>query len=277
MNAPLIPASSPSGPVTYLVLKTGSTERTISFYPSMYQLLIQRGEQEERVDLGYAGSRLLERLLQAPGEVVSREELMSYAWPDRVVGQGSLNQQIYSLRQLFCDEKGREIIQTLPRRGYQFNPHYVAERRAAEPAAPASSVEPEEPTPSVVTDAARPARSHWPAIGLFILTLLVGLGTSAWIRERPENLATRSLERGALTLQLMAKDGRALDSLERDSAGLFERLASLSEGASLLTLDRHGGYYQLFCHRETASVNWLMFHANQLNLLDDKQLKQCLL
>lgn len=122
-----------------LLLKTGSDERTICFYPSLFQLIIESNGVAERVDLGYAGSRLLERLLRDPGEVVPREDLMGFAWPDRVVGQGSLNQQIYSLRQIFCDEKGRDIIQTLPRRGYQFNPNYVIGREydalpAAEPA-----------------------------------------------------------------------------------------------------------------------------------------------
>lgn len=144
MNVPSerLSAQETARTVTRLLLKTGSDDRTICFYPSLFQLLIQRDAEVQRVDLGYAGSRLLERLLREPGEVVPREELMSFAWPDRIVGQGSLNQQIYSLRQIFCDEKGREIIQTLPRRGYQFNPNYVRERDLAqvEQVEPAESV-----------------------------------------------------------------------------------------------------------------------------------------
>src|SRR5690606_14939185 len=84
-----------------------------------------RSGSQQRIELGYAGSRVLERLVQTPGEVVSREELLAHGWTDRVVSQGSLNQQIYVLRQILGDEKGRNIIQTLPRRGYLFNPAFL--------------------------------------------------------------------------------------------------------------------------------------------------------
>src|SRR4051794_5982506 len=70
-------------PDTFLLLGTGQAQRTVCFYPSLFQLVIQRGEAQERVELGYAGSRLLDRLLQTPGEVIAREELMRHAWPDR--------------------------------------------------------------------------------------------------------------------------------------------------------------------------------------------------
>src|SRR5690606_37272300 len=93
----------------------------------------------KKVDLGFSGSRVLERLLLAPGEVVSREELMNYAWEKRVVGQGSLSQQIYTLRQLLYDGRN-QIIQTLPRRGYLFNPqclHHEASTTQAQPPTPA--------------------------------------------------------------------------------------------------------------------------------------------
>lgn len=95
----------------------------LRFQPSHYQLRSEGHEQ--RIELGYAGSRVLERLLATPGAVVGREALLEYGWTDRVVSQGSLNQQIYVLRQILGDEKGREIIQTLPRRGYRFNPEFI--------------------------------------------------------------------------------------------------------------------------------------------------------
>jgi cholera toxin transcriptional activator len=116
-NPPTIPPAESHADC--LILKTGRQDCTINFFPASYQLQI--GEGEQRIDLGYSGSRLLERLLRNPGEVVSREELLQYAWSDRVVGQGSLNQQVYILRHILGDEKERQIIQTLPRRGYLFN------------------------------------------------------------------------------------------------------------------------------------------------------------
>ncbi len=111
--------------LTCLTIKTGNPDCIAHFYPALYQLTLVRNKTEEKVELGFSGSRLLERLARNPGEVVSREDLLSHAWSDRVVGQGSLNQQIYTLRQILGDEKEREIIQTLPRRGYQLNPNCV--------------------------------------------------------------------------------------------------------------------------------------------------------
>ncbi|WP_414058459.1 winged helix-turn-helix domain-containing protein [Pseudomonas sp. HR96] len=109
-----------------LTIKTGYPGGFAQFDSQLYQLELRNPGGLRRVDLGYAGSRVLERLLQQPGEVISRMELLRYAWADRVVSQGSLSQQIYTLRQLLGDEKQRRIIQTLPRRGYLLNPAALA-------------------------------------------------------------------------------------------------------------------------------------------------------
>ena len=113
-------------------LRTGRSACRALFTPQQYQLRLHAEQGEaERIELGFAGSRVLERLLQSPGEVVTRDELLGYAWADRVVSQGSLNQQIYVLRQILGDEKNRRIIQTLPRRGYLFNPEFIEARQTA--------------------------------------------------------------------------------------------------------------------------------------------------
>ncbi|SDT23935.1 DNA-binding winged helix-turn-helix (wHTH) domain-containing protein [Halopseudomonas xinjiangensis] len=318
MNVPSdrVPPQETAQTVTRLLLKTGSDDRTICFYPSLFQLLIQSDAEVQRVDLGYAGSRLLERLLREPGEVVPREELMGFAWPDRIVGQGSLNQQIYSLRQIFCDEKGREIIQTLPRRGYQFNPNYIRERDLAEvvpaavagPAAepteavgPADAVaeadarrleaEPVSAAPSIddpaaagaqdePTAAPRPRKNHsgsrWTAAALFVITLLAGLGASAWMDTTDSELVTREVKHDEVTMQLMATEPAMLDMLERDSTPLLERVSAMSEGPVELTLGWHDDYFQLFCPQGSANANWLMFHRSQLQLIANEQLTQCL-
>src|SRR5690606_15980385 len=99
------PLLEPGAPVDCYILQTGNPDRQAYFYPAMYQLCIREGGAEEKVDLRYSGSRLLERLLQTPGELVYRDELLAHAWTGRVVSQGSLNQQIYTLRQVLGDEK----------------------------------------------------------------------------------------------------------------------------------------------------------------------------
>lgn len=274
---------------TRILLRSSSTDRMLYFYPALFQLTAQCDGNDERIDLGYAGSRLLERLLQEPGEVVPREELMSFAWSDRVVGQGSLNQQIYSLRRLFCDEKGREIIQTLPRRGYLFNPQYVVELQWVEPA-PAPEIPAVAATPAInaspaatlPTAAAQPTstpavpRSRWPAIALFVGTLLIGLGANAWITDKQPALLTRSIHQDDRVVYLLAADAEELDSLQRDSDALLQRILALSSGPLELTLDRHDGYYRLFCQRGAEPSKWLMLHRSQLDLLSTAQLMGCL-
>lgn len=108
------------------ILKTGRADCRAGFFPSRYQLALMQDNQENIIDLGFSGSRVLERLLREPGQLISREELLECGWPGRVVGQGSLNQQIHALRQLLGDDQQRGIIQTVPRRGYMFNPAYYA-------------------------------------------------------------------------------------------------------------------------------------------------------
>ena len=67
----------------------------------------------ENLDLFDQLTQRVERLLQQPGEVIERDTLVAYAWADRVVGPGSLNQQVYTLRKILGDEKNLQIIQTV--------------------------------------------------------------------------------------------------------------------------------------------------------------------
>lgn len=56
------------------------------------------------------------------GHVLSKNELLSKVWPDTVVEEGNLTQQIYVLRKaLGRSSKGIFYIETVPKRGYRFN------------------------------------------------------------------------------------------------------------------------------------------------------------
>ena len=62
-------------------------------------------------------------LAESAGQVVAREELISRIWPDVVVGDEVLSRCIYELRrhlvQAAGDDKLRDAIETLPKRGYR--------------------------------------------------------------------------------------------------------------------------------------------------------------
>jgi cholera toxin transcriptional activator len=75
----------------------------------------------DHLTLGRTESRLLFFLLSASGDTRSRTEIIEYVWDDRVVGPGSLNQAIFSLRSILEDNTDHEILITVPRRGYRFN------------------------------------------------------------------------------------------------------------------------------------------------------------
>ncbi len=67
--------------------------------------------------------RILEALLEKPGELVSREQLRDRLWPsDTFVDfEGSLNAAVAKLRQSLGDAAERPVyIETVPRKGYRF-------------------------------------------------------------------------------------------------------------------------------------------------------------
>jgi predicted ATPase/DNA-binding winged helix-turn-helix (wHTH) protein len=87
---------------------------------------------EETVDVGSRAFDVLIALAEAAGEVVGQRELMVRAWPNVVVGEGSLRVTIANLRKALGDGRnGVRYIANVTGRGYCF----VApvDRRAARP------------------------------------------------------------------------------------------------------------------------------------------------
>jgi DNA-binding winged helix-turn-helix (wHTH) protein len=70
------------------------------------------------VKLGGRAFDVLMALLEARGGVVSKDALMERVWPDRIVEENNLQWQISALRAAFGAD--RDLIRTVPGRGYQF-------------------------------------------------------------------------------------------------------------------------------------------------------------
>ena len=70
------------------------------------------------VKLGGRAFDILMALIDARGEVVSKDALMARVWPDRVIEEKNLHTQISALRTALGTE--RELIHTVAGRGYQF-------------------------------------------------------------------------------------------------------------------------------------------------------------
>lgn len=262
------------------LLKSGRDGCLVRFDRSLYQLSLTQGDDVERIDLGFSGSRVLERLLRTPGEVVSREELLRHAWQDRVVGQGSLNQQIYTLRQVLCDSAG-QIIQTLPRRGYLFNPNYLVNAQEAQTVIPSSSIERDlvvhtQPDAAVTTQT---RRSPWlmPSVLGTTLALLLAIATLAHrFIHAPTGSLTHTQSIGHLEVLYVEKSQQMLERAIQETRMLVSSVARLSSHPSRLIVNMSPGFYELRCLRNDGRINWLKIHRSQVNAISNETLQGCL-
>jgi TolB-like protein len=74
----------------------------------------------EPIALGRRAAALLRALVERPGVLVSKDELIAAAWPGLAVEDSNLTVQIAALRRVLEDAGGEHRIVTLPRRGYRF-------------------------------------------------------------------------------------------------------------------------------------------------------------
>ena len=275
MTTSIAPQSSPNYEgVPALVIRTGWADCHAHFHPAHYQLVVHRNGNEEKVDLGFSGSRLLERLLRLPGEVVSREELLAYAWSDRVVGQGSLNQQVYTLRQLLGDEKRREIIQTLPRRGYMFNPKCLSLVQPAADEAVTATQPTLAPRPPL-----SPAQRRLYGVLLCLGTLIcVGVLVLSSIHYALFQVPVARHERqlGKLHFTYSSPSDQGLAQLMEETSDFSTRLAELSVQPTSIRIAKTAELYEMLCTRPDGSNRWLVIDETQLDKIDTPLLRGCL-
>jgi TolB-like protein/DNA-binding winged helix-turn-helix (wHTH) protein len=152
--------------------------------------------------------RLLLRLAEQPGAVVSNEDLLDYAWPATKVSPDSLYQAVASLRRLFEDDsKHPRYIETVPRQGYRL----VASVKA---------VVPGDVAPPVDT-----APSSW-RLRLGMVLLLVALAAAgAWAVLRPAGMATHAVA----VLPFLDLSSEAMDK-EVFADGITEELINRLSG-----------------------------------------------
>src|ERR1700683_5520312 len=86
---------------------------------------------EEIVTLNRRAFDVLLYLVQNPGKVVRRDELLKNVWSDTFVDENSLAQSISVLRRALEEKPGdNSYIATLPGRGYQFvTPVQIVDQR----------------------------------------------------------------------------------------------------------------------------------------------------
>lgn len=98
------------------------TSRSFSFGPFTLfpgrQLLLH---DDAAVRVGGRAMDILTMLVERPGDVVSKRELMARAWPGLMVDEGNLKVNVAALRKILSDGPGAETyIATVTGRGYRF-------------------------------------------------------------------------------------------------------------------------------------------------------------
>src|SRR5215469_4957864 len=85
-----------------------------SILPHRRQLLAEG----RPIRLGGRAFDLLLAVIEAPGAVIGKDELLSRIWPGRIVEENRLQSEIWALRKALGAD--RDLIQTVSGRGYQF-------------------------------------------------------------------------------------------------------------------------------------------------------------
>jgi len=141
--------------------------------------------------------RLLQTLLERPGEVVTREELRSRIWPNESFGDfdQAVNVAIAKLRAALGDSADNpRYIETLPRRGYRFLADVAVVNRPAnkvELAPEAGSSGKEEGVPLEVAMRVAPSKrlswQAWKTVALagVPLLLLLMIAIFLWKKSQP--------------------------------------------------------------------------------------------
>lgn len=139
--------------------------------------ILSRGEEE--VPLPPRAVAVLSRLVETPGEVVSKQTLLESVWNGAYVSETSLSEAIGLLRQALGDDPQEPAyIQTVHRRGYRFVAAVSEEAPFVEPPQP----EPPPPPPPAPPSVDR--RLAYASGAVILAALVVASGT--WIAAREE-------------------------------------------------------------------------------------------
>lgn len=141
------------------------------------QLLLCVGTQP--LALGPKVVETLLGLLERPGELVTKNELLDRVWPDGFVEEANLAQNIYVIRKTLRAHWPGDVIETLPRRGYRF-------------VAPLESEAPAPVAAAVTTAAARKHRFAPLAAAACVFAVLAGIATFDIARSQVRHEAALS-------------------------------------------------------------------------------------
>jgi len=199
-----------------------------------------------RVRLQTHPQQVLEALLERPGELVTREQLIARLWPKGVVDfDTALNSTVRRLRTALGDDADTpRYIETLPRRGYRFI------GAVDRPAAPMVAG-PAEPSEAPAHPQARRPRRRRVVLAVAATLVAAAVGFYAWQRSASVDPQAQHAEARSHALAIEAYK-RARFLLDRRDAQDLERARQYFEEAI-----RHDpGYARAWAG--LASAHWLL-------------------
>ena len=198
--------------------------------------------EHQRVPLPPKTFDLLLLLVRSPGHVFSKQELMTALWPDTFVEDANLSFQISTLRKALGH--GAVWIETVPKHGYRFAAHVVANPFAAQ-GPPASSTE---ITPAPAVRAPARGRKVWRlTAGSIVCLMILAGGYLLRVELRPTQpneqwnpIATPlTAYPGSETGPTLSPDGNQVafswNGPREDNADVYMKLVGLGEPVRLTT------------------------------------------
>ena len=234
--------------------------------------------------LGRAESRLLDLLLMEPGVTKSRDEIIDYTWNDRVVASGSLNQTVFSLRNILNDSRDHEILMTVPRRGYCFNRNCMVDAATDVPTPLEETAQPPVPDagqlpPPGSDESPTPSGKTSKAIGItkaqliaYIVTLAVIAFTVFQFDFDAPKIEVSSVDRNGLVIHAVGNDLAEAQALMQLSAKQAEQLPPSLKGQVWINL--YKANYSVSCIRPDLSTANLQLNSSERDLA--LMIRQCL-
>ncbi|WP_223544978.1 transcriptional regulator [Pseudomonas sp. A-B-19] len=248
---------------------------------AMLSITTPHGEVQNST-LGRAESRLLDLLLMEPGVTKSRDEIIDYTWNDRVVASGSLNQTVFSLRNILNDSRDHEILMTVPRRGYCFNRQCVIDAEAdvavpreqtTQPPASLPGQRPpaggDELLPGDTNGSTRITKAQLIA---YIVTLAVAAFTVFQFDFDAPKIEISSIDKNGLVIHAVGSDLAEAQALMDLSVKQTEQLPPNLKGQVWINL--YKANYSISCIRQDQSTANLQLNSSERDLA--LMIRQCL-
>jgi DNA-binding winged helix-turn-helix (wHTH) protein/Tol biopolymer transport system component len=200
-----------------------------------YRFLDWRYEPERRRLVGPGGEarltplsdRLLRCLLDAPGTVRARDQLIEHVWTRREVNDEVLSRAIAELRALLGDDARQpRFVETLSKGGYRW-------------IAPVTRIDAAPARESVSRDGAFPANHRWIAAGIAVALMLIGFAAWLYAQKKAGGGDHAALAVGLLAARPLAADPRLEYDARFDGVGrvVYVRSDQDSEASELVLID----------------------------------------